>query len=203
MYNAYTLKYEGAWGDREEQIYSLLSIQEADYVIALTSKGIFSFEAEIVASKLFDSLESQNSQNEAFDGLTVNVGVVIPPTANISKSEIWLCSHTESKLFILNPYKLNILTAVKYTAKELATLKVGSGSRPTTATISVHEMSSMLTNIKDLQVVEVDHRMKLVVADNWMLLLWDVEKRELERVFDGKEYCEAHREELSGECHAL
>lgn len=195
VYDANTFSYEVSWGDRDnQQVYSLLNVEETGSVLALSTDGIFSFEAEISKSRLFDNLEVQNYQNEDFGGLAINAGVVVPQAANLKRSEVWVCSHAERRLFILNPYTLSIVKEIEYTERELVSLRQGreDGFRPRES-----RYAYFLTSIKDLRAVQVNNRMKLGVADNWLLLLWDVEKRKLERVFDCREYCKAHQE-ISG-----
>lgn len=188
VYNASSLEYEGSWGDREKvEIFNMLSVEEASCIIALTSKGIFSFEAEINNTRLFDYLDFTKCRKEDLNGLTMNIGVVVPSTtANVAKCEVWLCSITERRFFVLNPYNLSTLEEVVDT-KERDQQSRHDGRTPL-----------MLTSIKDLQVVEVEGRLKVGVADNWMVLLWDVENRKLERDFNCKEYCTKYKDNHSG-----
>ena len=204
VYNASTFKYEVSWGDHDkQQVYQLLSVEEMASVLALTTNGIFSFESEISKARLFDNLEAQNHQDEDCGGLTINAGVVIPPAANIRKSEAWVCSHSERRLFVIDPCTLSILTEIEYTEKQLSTLRVDvqkEGSlRPRQS--RYQKKNYFRTNIKDLRVIQVNNSMKLGMADNWLILLWDVKNRELESVFDCREYCKAHLDEISCKFH--
>ena len=192
--------YEVSWGDRErQQVYSLLHIEENSSVLALTTNGIFSFETEISKARLFDNLEIQNHQNEDFGGLAINIGTVVPAVANLKRSEVWVCSHAERRLFVLNPYTLSIIDEVEYTEKQLASLRqIPEEGGFRTRESRYAKKGYFLTSIKDLCAVQVNHCMKLGMADNWLLLLWDVEKRKLESVFDCREYYKAHLDKLSG-----
>lgn len=196
VYNASTFLYECSWGDKEkEQIYKLLSIEETNSIIALTSKGIFSFEAEVDNARLFDSLEYQNCQSENFD---VNVGVVVPYMDFTKKCEVWVCSHSERKFYILDPHSLKVLKEVVYIEKDLV---LHQPSPTLTAKRNMHMslVGFMFTKIKEMEVAYVSNRVKVAVADNWMLLLWDAENRKLESVFDCREYCVSHQEDHSGD----
>ena len=185
VYNGSSLEYEGSWGDREKvEIFNMLSVEEASCIIALTSKGIYSFEAEINNTRLFDYLDFTKCRKEDLNGLTMNIGVVIPLTPNANKCEVWLCSITERRFFILNPYNLNTLDEVEDTKKERDQQSRREG----------RAVVPMLTSIKDLQVVEVENRLKVGVADNWMILLWDVETRKLENDFNCREYCTMYKD---------
>lgn len=199
MYNSSTLQYEGSWGDKEkEEIFNLLHIEEAGCVIALTSRGLFSFEAEIADARFFDSLEFTKCQWEDIQGLTMSVGVVVHPSLNITKCEVWVCSQTEKRIFILNPCTLDILKEVEFTEREyslLSTHPPGENMRNLSKKMDVLPLSPMMTVIKDMQVVQVGCRMKMGVADNWMLALWDIESRKLEKIFNCVEYC---RDSVSG-----
>lgn len=191
VYNSSTLQYEGSWGDKErEEIFNLLHIEETRCVLALTSRGLFSFDAEIDNARFFDSLEVIDSLKENFQDLTVNVGVVVHPDHGLAKCEIWVCSETERRFFILNPHTLDVLEEVDYTKKGYSIneepLLEPKHSVPRKGEPPI---SPMVTIIKDMQEVQVSYHMKVAVADNWMLLLWDVEGRMLEKTFNCAEYC--------------
>lgn len=202
VYNSSTLHYEGSWGDRdEEEIYSLLHVEETSCVVALTRRGLFSFDAEITNTRFFDTLEFTNCLKEDFGGSTMSMGVVIHPDRNIKKCEMWVCSQAEKKFFVLSPLTLDVVEEVEYSEKDYAARK--AKSHPPTH--SLHRksdplMSPMMTIIKDMEVVLVDYSMKVGVADNWMLVLWDVESRTLEKTLNCADYC---KESISGKLWRL
>ena len=204
MYNSNTLQYEGSWGDKDkEEVYNLLHIVETSCVVALTSRGLFSFEAEITNTCFFDSLEFTNCVKENFGGSTMSVGVVVHPDLNIKQCELWVCSQAEMRIFILNPLTLDVMQEVEYSQKEYAAMKpvpshFHSLSLKHSRSRQDLPMSPMVTIIKDMKVVPVGYSLKVGVADNWMLTLWDVENRMLEKTFNCADYCQ---ESISGKGH--
>lgn len=199
VYNSSTLQYEGSWGDKDkEEIFNLLHIEQTRSVIALTGSDLFSFDAEMEKARFFDSLEVINSLKADLKGLTANVGVVVHPDHSLVKCEIWVCSQTERRIFILNAHTLDILEEADYSERSFS---FNNGKHQLLE--SMHSvprkvepaMSPMVTVIKEMQEVQVDYHSKVAVADNWMLLLWDAGSRKLEKTFNCAEYC---RDSVSG-----
>lgn len=204
VYNANTLQYMASWGDTEKRsIYSLLDLKEMNCIIALTTRGIYSFKTELKDSAFFDYLEYELKCPDDFDGQTMSVGVAIPVMGNTKQPEVWVCSHTERKFFILNPYTLSVTGEVEYSERDVAHFRGGSdlvsGMRNSQGRRrSDHTHVSMIVRIKEMQVVMVGLEVKLAVAENWSVLLWDVESRKMQALFDCREYCLAHQDELPG-----
>ena len=200
VYNAITLQFEASWGDKDkENIYTLLDIKDMSCMIALTSKGLFSFSTEVGGSTFFDYLDYQVNCSSDFEGITMNVGVVIPASKNVKACEVWVCSHSERRFYILNARSLNIIKVVDYSEKDLAILKRKELSTSLSTTNSRRRGGlSGVVRIRELKELDVDSRVKLAVADSWNVALWDVERRRLEDVFDCMEYCKSHHTELPG-----
>ncbi len=197
VYDASTLQYQASWGDKDrEDIFNLLHVEETHHVIALASRGLFSFEADIKHTpRFFDSLDFKSHKDD-FQGLAMNVGVVIQTAANVRNCEIWMCAHTERKLFILEPHTLSIQEVLVYTESDWKVQK--PATRQTTCMKNQQSSPPMLTIIVNMQAVLVEYSMKVGVADNWMILLWDVQSKKLEKNFDCMEYCLANVDSISG-----
>lgn len=164
VYSTSTFLCLTSWGVRDKlNVFSMLQVHDMSLVLALAESGIYSFSSILKGD--FESLQPQSSFEKNLPPVSINVGVHVPPELNIKVSEVWVCSHTRYEFFILNPSNL----AAK---KEI--IKSPQSSTP----LAVNH------NIMHLQVVKVSGRMKLAVADNWMIHMWDVERREIEREFD-------------------
>lgn len=199
VYNANTLQYEASWGDSDrENVYNLLDVKDARCMIALTNRGIFSFGTELDSSTFFDCLDYQNRCSDDFGGLAMNVGVVIPATGNVKNCEVWVCSHSERKFYVLTPLTLKVLNEVECSDKDLAAVSRKDLVQQGCVQKGDVSSGSMIVRIKEMQVVNADFHVKLAVADNCKILLWDVESQKLERVFDCWEYCKSHQDEFQG-----
>ena len=202
VYNAHTFQYECSWGDSEKQnVYMLLDVGEFNTVLALTSNGIYSFNSDINATKLlFDSLEPQGCKNIESIGQSINVGVVIPLQASTAMCEVWVCSHTEHHFYIVSPVHLNVTEEVEFTEKEMDLLMESRRTeeqklRLTSVSKKKQSGTTMTTNIKNLHVIQVNYLVKLAIANNYILLLCDAEKRELEQIFNCKDYLKEYYED--------
>jgi len=155
-------------------------------VVTLTSEGIYSFEAKASGTQLFDSMEPIDlaQQRKQFGNLNISVGTCVPSTDATWRSEVWVCDRSRSKLHIVDPKTLKVLSCLEYSTEEL--------QQPGTP----HWSSEMVTRIKDMKAFQViDDEVKVVVADNCMLLLWDATRRKLEGILDCRKYCKAHQQD--------
>ena len=178
VYNTKSFICLSSWGVKDQQhIFAMLHVADMSLVLALTKNGIFSFSSTVKNG--FDYLQPQNFLEVNFSPLSINVGVYIPPELNIYESQAWVCSHTRHEFFILDPSTLEVI-------KEYSTKS--SDQR-------------VNHNIMHLQTLTTSGRMKLAVADNWMLHLWDVEKRQVEQTFNCRQEKGLKRYKLTGIMH--
>ncbi len=198
MYDSNTYKYKCSWGESEkEAVYSLLYVEEENLVLTLTSNGIYSFHSDISEDQFFDKLEHYMHLKPEFGGQGVNIGVVIPPSGRESIGcQVWVCSHKEHKFYILDPRRLNITAVVECSKTELSSI-METEEQSHKFKSSKPILSSMTTNIKDMQVLRM-HHMRLAVANNWKIPLWSVKERRIMHVFDCKEHCKTRYSNISG-----
>ncbi len=142
----------------------LLFVEESYNILALTQKGIFVFEANISwdnpSMASCDVLSPTHSFPPTSKGL--NLGVVIPPGQGMDSSEIWVCSQTGSKFFILDPGNF----AIKEEVPMLDSRDSGG-----------HKFRHM----EPLVIAGVNC---LVVADRHIVNKWDVKSRRRRQQFD-------------------
>lgn len=179
VYSTRTFNCHSSWGvSNKENVFNLLYIEDMSLIVALTITGIYSFSTVIKGD--FHYLEPSNYLKEKISPLSINVGICIPCELNINSSEVWVCSHTRCEFFVIEPSTLTIIEA-----------SIGSMSERS-------DQMSINHNILHLEIMKISGRMKLAVADNWILHLWDIERREIEKSFNCQEEKGLNTYKLSG-----
>ncbi len=170
VYNVATRQPIASWGeDDKQQIYTLLNVTDASTVLALTHKGMYTFDSDLgPCSPDYGTLYPTRCIPRS-SGRELNEGIVIPSGANLTDTEVWVCSQTALHFYILDS-SFNV-------AREI--------SPPTQEGVG-HKVRHMTTTV-------LSGRRVLLVADRHIILYWDVANREriAERGFDCSEACKA------------
>ena len=168
VYNPNNREVVARWGVSERyQVYTFMEIPEYDLVLVLTHRGKFVFDSdttEIINSDkcLVPKLELFKLKEE------INIGVVIPPSANVSTPEVWMTSQLAEVFYIM--------TTDGFTFEE----KV----------VEFHSGYSGKNMIRHIVTVEVSGRMFVAVASKHLIHMMDVvERKQMPHYFNCHEIC--------------
>lgn len=189
VYNASTLAYQSSWVGKDHQpIYSLLHIPSTKKILAFTCDGIECFDVNIQNNtQIFDQMEG-NLVFKIADGQVLNLGVAVSPDSSSEPSQIWVCAHTDTKIFILDSNSFELLNTIDYTRRDMIYLL----AEPTSAKESFILTTNTIAS--DLQVVQVGSYQKVVLASNWLIVLWDAKQKMMQDSYDCWKYCDTHCE---------
>lgn len=162
------------WGKEEKyQVYTLMELEETEKVLVFTHRGVFLFESDFDLTSVMDSFAPILDIPK--HGVELNIGVVIPRSGNLERSEVWAAS--------LSGQLLYVLSTLDYALMETVPLPKIDKRRP----------------VRHMKGLEVNGKPVLAVANKHMIHLFDVEQRRCKsESFNCKELC-SHIKDTRGE----
>lgn len=140
------------WGKEERyQVYTFMELEENGKVLVFTHRGIFLFESNFDLTANADSftpiLDIPKNKEE------LNIGVVIPVSGNLERSEVWAASLSGQFLFVLSTLDCTVME-----------------------TVPLPKIDKRLP-VRHMKGLEVHNKPVLAVANKHMIHLFNVEER--------------------------
>ena len=161
------------WGkEGRYQVYTFMELEESEKVLVFTHRGVFLFESEFDLTALSDDfvpILDIPRQNEE-----LNIGLVIPRSGNMKRSEVWAASLSGQYLFVMSTENYEVVE-----------------------TVPLPKIDKRLP-VRHMKGLEVNDKPVLAVANKHMIHLFNVEERTcLPTNFNCKELC-SHIKDTSG-----